>query len=134
MTITKTQLKILLVTLHPQAKARRQSVDAWLVRYLCGLAGGEVEINLKDISLHGCISGAVGPLIYYTDCIAFYDTFSASIWEKIEEFLDTTGQSLGDFLNGFSTPLDSEVHFKTSLAWFAVEASATVFLEKLGVW
>ena len=134
MTLTKTQLKTALVDLYPNAKDRRYSIEAWLVRYLCSTSGNELEHHLKDIALHGCISGAVAPLIYYSDCVAFYTKFSPQIWQKIETFLDGTGQSLGDFLNGFSTPLDNEITFQTSLSWFAVEEAATRFLERAKVW
>jgi len=132
--ITKTQLKATLSDLYPNAKNRHNSVEAWLIRLICNETGCDVQNRLEDIARYGCISGSVGPLIYYSDCMAFYTKFSAQIWYKIEAFLDTTGQTLGDFLNGFSTPLDTEESFQTSLAWFAVEESATRLLERVGAW
>lgn len=134
MQVTKTKLKATLVSLYPNSYDRRHSIEAWLVRYLCDTSGNDLENSLKHISLHGCISGAVSPLIYYSDCIKFYDTFSVPIWAKIEHFLDITGQSLGDFLNSFTTPLDTENTFKTSLSWFAVEDASTRLLEHMGLW
>lgn len=134
MTLTKTQLKTVLVDLYPNANDRRHSIEAWLVRMICNETGCDVQNRLEDIARYGCISGAVAPLIYYSDCVAFYTKFSPQIWQKIETFLDGTGQSLGDFLNGFSTPLDNEITFQTSLSWFAVEEAATRFLERAKVW
>lgn len=134
MTVTKTKLKATLVSLYPNAHDRRQSVEAWLVRYLCDTSGNDLENSLKNISLHGCISGAVSPLIYYSDCIQFYNKFSVPIWDKIEHFLDITDQSLGDFLNSFTTPLDNQTNLKTNLSWFAVEEASTRLLEHMGLW
>ncbi|MDD2987133.1 hypothetical protein [Flavobacterium sp.] len=46
------------------------------------------------LSEHGCVSGLVGSLIYYTQTHAFYDTHYQEIEELREEFEKNTGTAL----------------------------------------
>lgn len=116
--ITKKALRALL------EKYSQASVDAWLIRWVCNHVGYDPASLLKDISQHGCGSGIVGELIYHYDCRAFYARFEKSIWEKVTEFLDSTGQSLGEFFDGCRVPIEDELSMKVTLSWFSVEETA----------
>ena len=70
----------------------------------------EAEIFFEDLLQHGCVSGMVSHLIYYTDTAQYYDEFYDEIEELRENFEDETGAALkinGDLKNWF--------------AWFAFE-------------
>jgi len=72
-----------------------------------------------DLLQHGCISGMVGKLIYYSDTHAFYDKHYEEIEELRAEYEESTGEPLQikDDLNNF-------------LAWFAFEQVAYELVNK----
>jgi hypothetical protein len=117
--MTKQQLKQLIKT-----DIHTRSLDAWLIRNVCNHVGCPPFDSLDDITRHGCESGCVPELIYTTDCLHFYQRFEANIWDIIRTFLEDTGQSLGQFLDGFSSDIQDEITFKVKLTWFAVEETA----------
>ncbi len=122
--LTKLKLKKYLIELFPNEFDRKKSLEAWLIRLVCQDSGYEPSSKLKDITNHGCVSGCVNPLIYHSDCAQFYLEFETQICELIEAFMDSTGQTLGQFLDSFRVTIDSQNMFKTYLAWFAVEETA----------
>ena len=71
-----------------------------------------------DLQQHGCISGTVTSLIYYTDTHAFYDKHYEEIEELRSEYEDSTGE-----------PLQIKGDLKNYLAWFAFEQVAYQLLE-----
>lgn len=123
-TITKTRLNRYLKQDYPNYYERKHSVMGWLVRKLCQLRGIHPRDFLHDITQHGCSSGIISELIYTQDCVAFYATFESQIWDQIMEDMDTTGQTLGQFLDAFSIPITDESSLKVALSWFAVEKAA----------
>lgn len=40
----------------------------------------------EDVLTHGCVSGMVGSLIYYTDTTAFFDKYVDEIYDLIEDY------------------------------------------------
>ena len=66
-----------------------------------------------DLQQHGCISGMVTSLIYYTDTHAFYNKH----YEEIEELRTEYESSIGE-------PLQINNDLKNFLAWFAFEQVA----------
>lgn len=116
--ITKKALRALL------EKYSQASVDAWLIRWVCNHVGYDPASLLNDISQQGCGSGIVGELIYHYDCRAFYARFEKSIWEKVTDFLDNTGDTVGQFLDGLRPSVQDELTMKVMLSWFAVEETA----------
>ncbi len=66
-----------------------------------------------DLLQHGCVSGMVGKLIYYTDTHAFYDKHYEEIEELRAEYEESTGE-----------PLQINSDLKNFLAWFAFEQVA----------
>jgi hypothetical protein len=53
---------------------------------------------LEDLQYGGCISGMVSGLIYYYDTCRFYNKHRQSIFALVEEFCDSCGESLKEFL------------------------------------
>ena len=83
------------------AKLAEQSGIAWAVAAEA-LDYDEPELFFKDLLNHGCVSGMVWSLIYYTDTHAFFDKHYDEIEPIREEFEDGTGQPLtikGDLKN-----------------------------------
>ena len=117
--MTKRSLKTLLKT-----DFNKPSLESWLIKNVCQRVGCNAFDALDDISTHGCESGCVSELIYTTDCLRFYRRFETHIWERVHEFLENTGQTLGQFLDSFSSKIEDETSFKIKLTWFAVEETA----------
>lgn len=123
--VTKKSLKGMLKTCD------RKSVKAWVIRWVCGSVGVTPTDRLSDLSRHGCGSGIVSELIYTQDCIRFYDRFEASILEIVDKFLESTGETFGEFINHLNPEVFDLVSLKNALAWFAVEETAYRLLEVL---
>ena len=67
----------------------------------------------EDLLNHGCISGMVSSLIYYSDTEKFFDKYYEEIiWLK-SEYEENTGQSI-----------QIPHQMKNHLAWFAFEETA----------
>ena len=79
----------------------------------------DIEAFMKDVCTHGCASGVVSELIYYSDTIAFFKKYKKDILDLLED----EGTSPND-LNGW----DDEDHFaedthnQNLLAWYGFEA------------
>lgn len=84
---------------------------------------GEEASYMKDVLSHGCISGVVGGLIYYTDTHAFYDKhyddIEAMRSEMLEHDIDVV-ESIGDN------------DLKNHLAWFGYEETVRKIADKIG--
>jgi hypothetical protein len=126
--ITKKALKAYLKAEFEYKHERKRSLEAWLVRYLCQESGYEPENHLIDIVTHGCVSGCVCPLIYNSDIKRFYEKYEAQIWSLVYEFMQNTGESLGQFIDSFSHKITDELSLKVWFSWFAVEHLADRFL------
>ncbi len=59
-----------------------------------------------------------------------YKKYEPQIWAMVSEYIQSTGQSLGQFLDSFKSVMEDETDFKIALSWFAVEALAYRFLEQ----
>ena len=116
--MTKSALKKQLKTLA------RDSVKAWMIRWICQQVGVTPTDLLRSVTCHGCQSGCVPALIYTHDCLAFYDHFESDIWALVTDFLDSTGESLGDFIDHLRPAVVDLVSLKTTLSWFAIEETA----------
>ncbi len=125
MGMTKKALRVLL------KQCPSNSVKAWVIRWVCGSVGVNPTDRLSELSRHGCISGIISELIYTQDCVRFYDRFEASILEIVDEFLESTGETFGEFINHLRPEVFDLVSLKTTLAWFAVEETAYRLLEGL---
>lgn len=75
---------------------------------------------LENVIQHGCVSGWVSGLVYYSDTHAFFDKHYDEIHDMISDYKDNTGVDLvhtGDLKNFY--------------AWFAYEQTAYSILNQL---
>jgi len=73
----------------------------------------EVKIWFEDLLYHGCASGMVSSMIYYTDTHAFFDKYYDEIMQIKEDYEEEIGQ-----------PMNIPTTLKNYLAWFAYEEVA----------
>lgn len=73
----------------------------------------DIKAFFSDLQQHGCISGMISPLIYYSDTHQFFDDYYYEIEELREEFEDSIGE-----------PIKITGDLKNTLAWFAFEETA----------
>jgi len=91
------------------------------------------EIHLEDVIEHGCVSGCVSSLIYYSDTVKFYDKFEDEIWDMLEEDTNQFGndnilQTISQF-NG-SKNVGNLYQFKNLLTWYSVEETCRKILDE----
>ncbi len=67
----------------------------------------------SDLQNHGCVSGLVSSLIYYTDTHAFFDKYYEEIEDLRCEYEEETGEQI-----------HLQHDLKNFLAWFAFEETA----------
>lgn len=95
-----------------------------------------IETYFSDLLTHGCVSGMVGGLIYYSDTVKFYDKYE----DEIENLLDETRDQMGysnrfemiASLNGAENVGDMTQE-KNLLAWFAFEETARLIADEIGL-
>jgi len=95
-----------------------------------------IETYFNDLLTHGCVSGMVGRLIYYSDTVKFYDRYE----DEIEDLLDETREEMGysnrfdmiGSLNGAENVGDITQE-KNLLAWFAFEENARTIANEIGL-
>ena len=82
----------------------------------------ELETFVSDLLSHGCQSGMVCDLIYYSDTISFYDDYENDIGDLITQNMEMLGVDTRplfiESLNGSAENLQQE---KNLLAWFSFE-------------
>jgi hypothetical protein len=81
-----------------------------------------VKARCEDVS-HGCSSGVVGSMIYYSDTIAFYKKYKKEILKLLKELCDETGCKPWELLRDFDEEdlFCEEIQNQNLLAWFAYE-------------
>jgi gas vesicle protein len=87
--------------------------------------------RLGDIS-HGCQSGTVGSLIYYSDTCAFFKKYKKEIATLVKEYQEETGSNISD-LEWFDKEdiFCEEQTNQNYLAWFAYETIAFNLMNRL---
>ena len=86
------------------------------------LYSGDIACFFSDLLQHGCQSGMVGSLIYYSDTHQFYDTYYHEIEELRHHLEQETGQALqpqGDLKNWY--------------AWLGFEETARLLADELNI-
>ena len=118
MKLTKRNIKILRKGATPLQK---EAIDYVLDRW-----GDYQNKNsiFSEVLNHGCISGIVGNLIYYSQTLAFFEKHKNEINKLLIEILDETGETnpaklFRDWDN--LDPLATETHNQNLLAWFGFE-------------
>ena len=81
---------------------------------------------LDDLAEHGCVSGMVSDLIYYTDTRAFYLKHEVEISALVSELLSDFGMPLHEVFRGWdqADPFANDTSNQNLLAWFAFEDTA----------
>lgn len=102
----------------------KDAVKTWLNDY----EPHERKGALEDLLAHGCASGMVGELIYYSDTYAFYEQHCKEINALLAEMMDSTGYTSPASLFGdkwdSADPLALDLHNQNLLAWFGFEEAA----------
>ena len=79
----------------------------------------------KDVLYHGCRSGIVGFLIYYSDTVKFYNRYREEIDALLYETMEVTGLRSPYELFGNNwdkeDPLGRDRYNQNLLAWFGFE-------------
>ena len=79
---------------------------------------------IDELMSHGCQSGMVSGLIYYTDTTKFFEAHKAEINELLKEVLSSTGLDTAElFGDKWDTddPLCMDTTNQNLLAWFGFE-------------
>lgn len=81
---------------------------------------------IDDLLQHGCQSGMVSDLIYYTDTTAFYLKHQVEIDAMISEYASAGLGSPEDYLRDWdkSDPFANDTNNQNLLAWFGFEETA----------
>ena len=81
----------------------------------------------QDVVNHGCVSGCVGPMIYYSDTIRFYNRHETAIWALARELSESIGESV---VGKIAADCDNDVTgFKNAMSWFAVEEICRMLID-----
>jgi len=86
------------------------------------LNSDDISCFFKDLLSHGCQSGMIGSLIYYSDTHDFYDRF----YREIEELRYDLEQSLGE-------TLQPKGDLKNWFAWLGFEETARLLADELQI-
>ena len=91
--------------------------------------------RLNEILQHGCQSGTVSHLVYYTDTVKFYNRYRLEIEALLIELEDGTGESRINLLKKHLDTADwydqDEARKKNFLAWFGFEETCSQILADL---
>ena len=91
---------------------------------------------LQQVIEHGCVSGMVSGLIYYTDTESFYKEHHQEINDMLTEMTESTGCSISELFGDKWDNSDSlcfNTQNRNLLAWFAYEETARTILEEQGI-
>lgn len=91
---------------------------------------------IREVTEHGCQSGIVGDLIYYSDTVKFYKKHRGDISALLAEILDSCGCGVsglfGDSWDELD-PLADDTQNQNLLAWFGFEETARNIANEIGV-
>lgn len=93
--------------------------------------------HIQDILKHGCQSGIVNSLIYYTDTIAFYKKHKKDIMLMLQEAMQNQGVPSPSEV--FGRKFDSEDYFieetqnQNLMAWFGYEETVYHICNELDI-
>lgn len=84
----------------------------------------EQKSYMEDVMTHGCQSGMVGHLIWYTQTEAYYKEHKEEINELLYDLMADTGLNIGELFGDNwdeADPLALEQFNRNLLAWFGYE-------------
>lgn len=101
------------IMMNTESELKRESVEIIMDMLDENMTNKEIIDTVEDIVRHGCASGIVSALIYYSDTEPFFDRHA-------DEIFDIYNNGIYDF----------ELS-KNSLAWFGFETMAYEIYEEL---
>lgn len=118
MTLSKTELKGL--------KEEGTKLERKVINVLLDQGSSEdIENYISDVLKHGCVSGIVNELIYYSDTIEFFNKYKRDIVNLLTESLESTGYKSPSDLFGDKwddeDPLAEDDQNQNLLAWYGFE-------------
>lgn len=112
-------------------KALKRNSDNPLTKHVCNYVINEWhdyddKTNIfKDVLYHGCQSGTVSQLVWYSQTTAFYRKYCQQINELLSETMGGTGiYNLTELFGARwdkEDPLATDVYNQNLLAWFGFE-------------
>ncbi len=102
----------------------KEVAEAWLEEKIAD--GYTKEQAIDELLQHGCQSGMVSVLIYYTDTAKFFEDHKKEINELLTEEMLATGLSIAElFRDKFDAddPLCMDTNNQNLLAWFGFETA-----------
>lgn len=112
-------------------KALRRDSDNKLFRHVCSWViehwsdYSDKNYIFRDVLEHGCVSGTVSELIWYSDTVKFYKEYQDEINELLKDYMYSTGlYSMKDLFGknwDDEDPLAIEDYNRNLLAWFGFE-------------
>ncbi len=92
----------------------------------------EIKGFVGDLLQHGCQSGMIGFLIYYTDTSKFFDKYENEIEELITENMESQGvETRPLFIEGLNGSAENLAQEKNLLSWFAFEEMVRAINDEL---
>ena len=92
----------------------------------------KLKAKLEDIGEHGCVSGMVSSMIYYTDTVKFFDDFNDEIYDLIDD--NFGGDEMLEIMKSRVDATDIIMGADTSknyLAWMAYEYVCSTLLDAI---
>lgn len=112
-------------------KRLRRDSDNKLFRHVCSWVierwsdYSNKDYIFRDVLEHGCVSGVVSELIWYSQTTAFYKRYREEINELLKDCMYSTGlYSMKDLFGknwDDEDPLIIDTHNQNLLAWFGFE-------------
>ena len=102
--------------------SEENNIRAYVAQYVLDELESYDDIKdwFNDLFQHGCSSGMIGGLIYYSDTHKFYDAH----YDEIEELRNEYEESMGE-------PLKVDGDLKNWYAWFAYEETTRKLADEL---
>ena len=102
-----------------------------------GYDNDDLLSHIQDILNHGCQSGIVGNLIYYTDTTKFYKKHKSDIMKLLKELMENIGvSSPAEIFGGKFDTNDyfiEEIQNQNLLAWFGYEETVYNICNELDI-
>jgi hypothetical protein len=81
--------------------------------------------TIRAIAEHGCGAGSAPGLIYYSDCVDFYNDFTEEIWEVTYHLANELGTTVVELLIEYQSQdratIESHSQLCCAFSWIAVE-------------
>ena len=103
-------------------KTLKEVAQEWIEEKIAD--GYTKQEAIDELMAHGCQSGMVSGLIYYTDTTKFFEEHKGEINELLKELLSSTGGSAEEIFSGKwdnNDPLCMDKYNQNFLAWFGFE-------------